>query len=80
MALKQMWTSYAEGSVELTPSDTVRIPAQTQGILIGVAGDLAVEWKNGAQDILPVPAGYNMIAPKYVLATGTTATGIHALF
>lgn len=66
----------------LTPSDTVDLPALTQALWVGGAGDVAAVAQNNRVTVLPaVPAGsWLPLAVKRVNATGTTATGIVALY
>lgn len=69
------------GVQAITPSDTVDLDPPVRGLLVGVAGNVSVLLYDGTTDILPVLAGvvYHLII-KRVLATDTTATGIHGLY
>jgi len=72
----------------VTPSDSTVLPQVTRGLYIGTGGNITISWgvyQNGAPianttfmnvlggTILPVRA-------NYVLATGTTASSILALY
>lgn len=72
----------AEYAVAVTPSDGSDLAQATRALYIGVAGNVAVNMPDGgsvtfvgltAGQILPIRA-------KRVLATGTTATSIVALY
>ncbi len=70
----------AYGAVAVTKSDSTIIPP-TRGLMIGATGDVAVRMVNG--DIITfvtVPAGIFSVQVNKVLSTGTTATGISALY
>ncbi len=82
----------ADKAQGITPSDTVPIayPAGRRkgcsGIFVGEAGDVAVVMVGADDDsdvqiFKNIPAGTFMpIKPKFVRATGTTATNMIALF
>lgn len=73
-------TASAYGAVAVTPNDSTVIPA-TRGLGIGVTGNLAVRMANG--DLITftaVVAGILPVQVNKVLSTGTTATGITALY
>lgn len=64
----------------ITPSDLLALPgATTGGILVSVAGNLAVTTLGGSRQILAVPAGWIPLVVTQVWSTGTTATGLTAL-
>lgn len=66
-----------KGSV-YTPSDTAVIEPLTRGILVTVAGAVAVEYQDGTTHTIGELA-QGVIHPlqvRRILATGTTATGI----
>ena len=68
------------GAVAVTKSDSTVFPT-TRGLGIGVTGDVAVRMANG--DLITftaVPAGIFPVQVNKVLSTGTTATGISALY
>jgi len=69
----------AYGGVAVTPSDTTVVPA-TRGLVIGVAGNVAVRFANGDILTVAVQAGVAPLQVNRVYATGTTATGIGALY
>ena len=67
----------------VTPNDSADIDASGPciALLVGVAGDVSVVCPVTGQNVtLPLIAGYNPIRTQRVRATGTTATGIVALF
>jgi hypothetical protein len=67
----------------VTPSDTVDLSELTDAIWVGGAGDVAAVLQNNAMPVVlaAVPAGsWLPLAARRVNATGTTATGIVALF
>lgn len=67
-------------AVPVVPSDVLDLPsASTGGLLIAVAGNLAVTLLSGATTLITVPAGWIPLAVTRVWATGTTATGITSL-
>lgn len=65
-----------------TPSDSTPLTASTRAISIGGAGNLSVKRPDGTTiGPIPVVAGQTLaIAATYIMATGTTATGILAQF
>jgi len=70
----------AYGAVAVTKSDSTVIPT-CRALLIGATGDVAVRMANG--DLLTfvtVAAGILPVQVNKVLSTGTTATGIVALY
>lgn len=72
--------SCAYGAVAVTKSDSTILPT-FRALMIGVTGDVAVRMANG--DLITfatVPAGTFPIQGNKVLSTGTTATGITALY
>lgn len=71
--------SSAYGGVAVTPNDSTVIPA-TRGLIIGVAGNIAVRFANGDILTLAVQAGVVPVQVNRVYATATTATGIGALY
>lgn len=63
----------------VTPSDTVPVNAQ-KGLHVSGAGNVAVKGVDGVSAIFAVLANTRLEGKfTYVLATGTTATGIVAL-
>ena len=75
-------TSPANGGEPVIPSDSVNLTEISRSLYIGAAGDISVEMGDGTNlTFIAVPAG--MILPiqvKKVLATGTTATSIVAIW
>lgn len=70
----------AYGAVAVTKSDATVIPP-TRALSIGATGDVAVRMVNG--DLITfstVAAGIWPVQVNKVLSTGTTATGITALY
>lgn len=75
-------TGPARSIVVVTPSDTELLPdGPARSLFVGVAGDLAIEDMQGnAVTIASGPSQYHPIQVRRVLATGTTASSIHALY
>lgn len=83
--MKTMFSNSPSASygVAVTPSDSATFAnGQTRNIFVGGAGNLAVKFANGSTLTLTgVTAGSMLpIAVIGVMATGTTATNIAALF
>jgi hypothetical protein len=67
-------------AVAVTPSDVETIPL-TIGLYVGTAGNLTVTMAGGNDVTFPsCPAGFHPLQLIAVLATGTPATGIVALY
>lgn len=68
----------------VTPSDSDELNPPTRTLIVGGSGDLAVEFVTGGQVTIPASVVGAMpelpIAVRKVLATGTTATDILALW
>ena len=65
-------------SISVTPNDSADI-ASCRALLVGVAGDVKVTYKNGETDTVYLAAGmWHGMEVLRVWSTGTTATGIHA--
>lgn len=66
----------------VTPSDTVDlVDGATRGILVTAAGNVAVITKDGDEVTLPVTEKiFYPVSVGRIKATGTTATGILALY
>jgi hypothetical protein len=68
----------------ITPSDTVNLPrGNTGGVWVGTGGDVAAVMGNNVMPVVlaAVPTGaWLPIAAKRINATGTTATGLVALY
>jgi hypothetical protein len=70
----------AKDAVNVTPSDTTVLKL-TKRLYIGGAGNIKVQMSSGAQPTFAVTAGQMIdLNVTKVLATGTTATGIVALY
>lgn len=73
----------AQKAVAVTPSDSVDLAAgPTKGLYVGGAGNVAVQMQDGSSvtfTALAVGVFHN-ISVKRVLATGTTAASIIALY
>lgn len=64
----------------ITPSDSVALNPVPKSIYVGGAGNIAVKGSDGNTATLAVTAGQTLaLSPSYVMATGTTATGLVAL-
>lgn len=75
---KDISTAYDAATV--TPSDSAVIPA-TRSLYVGVTGNVAVRMVRGGElTFTNVPVGILQLQVDKVLATGTTATGIIALY
>jgi hypothetical protein len=73
-------TSSAVEAVSITPSDTATFDV-TRGLYIGTTGNVAVKMKNGVTiTFTNVPVGVLPVRVQQVLSTGTTASGIIALY
>lgn len=75
-------TSPATDATDVTPNDTTTLPAVPRAIYVGNAGDLAVEMQGGQNITFANIQGGTVLAVRAlrVLQTGTTATGIVALW
>ena len=65
----------------VTPDDDTDLPrGETRAVYVGTEGDLAVVYRNGAEDVLPnmAPGMLHQFQVVRIKATGTTATGIRA--
>lgn len=72
--------SPADDAFEITPDDDTDLAVVPKALLIGTAGTLVVIMAGGTAPLpLPVPAGYNPLRVKRVLATDTDAVGIFGL-
>jgi hypothetical protein len=72
----------ASNGVDVTPSDTGKITPTPRGLFIGTGGNITVEWLGGNVTTLENVADGTERAWQIVrvLSTGTTATGIVALY
>ena len=66
----------------VTPSDVTNLDRRTKGVWVGGAGDMSVVMHNGQTVTFPGILGGSLlpIAVTRINATGTTATGIVALY
>lgn len=65
---------------EVSPSDDVDLPATTRAIWVGVQGDIAVRMAGGDDVMFVGAAGILPIRVERVLASGTTAAAVVALW
>jgi hypothetical protein len=71
----------AVNGVSVTPHDSTNLPDPCDLLWIGTGGNVSVLTLDGATLVYTnVPAGYLFQACKRVNSTGTTATGIMALY
>ena len=68
------------GSAAVTTSDTVDLPKIPRALWVDVGGNIKVTLLDGTTDTFTVLAGLLPFCVRRVWATGTTATGIHALY
>ena len=67
--------------VPVTPSDSVDLANVAIGLYITVAGNVTFHNMDGVSRTITVPDNFYLICSvSRVLATGTTSTGIHAMF
>lgn len=83
------YTGLFEGRVDypassfgpVTPSDGTPFAVTPKALFVGGAGNLIAKGSDGTSATFAVAAGQILpIRPQYVMATGTTATGIVALY
>jgi hypothetical protein len=65
----------AEDVFEVTPDDDNDLPQMARGLLMETAGTVALVTRAGSTVAPTLPAGYNPIQVKRVLATGTSVSG-----
>lgn len=72
----------ASNGVDVTPNDAAAIEPAPRGLWVGTGGDVRVEWIGGNVTTMQNVADGTEISWQVnrVLATGTTATGIVALY
>lgn len=72
----------ATGLSPVTPSDTADLPdGATRSLFVGTAGSVAVlDMQGNPATLTSGPSQYHPVRVQRVLATGTTATGIVALY
>ncbi|MDO6587342.1 hypothetical protein Q4543_17660 [Salipiger sp. 1_MG-2023] len=75
-------TGPATHAASVTPSDSTDLSAVSRAIMVGVSGDVAVITQGGETVTLPsLQAGLPYaVRVSRILSTGTTATGIVALW
>ena len=74
-------SSQGERWVTVTPSDTAHLAEVPKALWVNVAGDLTVVGEDGVAATFAVLAGLPiLLRPRQVMATGTTATGIIAIY
>lgn len=75
-------TGSAHALAPVTPDDVTELPrGVARGVYVGGAGDLVIE--DGAGAVVTIVSGdhqYHPVIARRVLATGTTATAILALY
>ena len=72
----------ARNAAAVTPNDSTDLANVSRGIMVGVSGNVSVNMSGGGSAVvMPMTAGQLYpIAVSRVLSTGTTATGIVALW
>lgn len=71
----------ARGVAVVSPNDSADLPGgECRALLIGVAGNVAIDTEQSTNVIVPAPVGVLPIAVKRVRGTSTTATNIVALY
>lgn len=73
-------SSPAVSAFAATPDDGADLPATTRAVWVGGAGDLAVRMASGDDVVIPTATGMLPIRVDRILATGTTASGVVALW
>lgn len=69
-----------KGMFAVTPSDETNLAQTPRAIWVGTQGNLSVEMMDGSSGVFENASGWLPIRPRKVLATGTTATGIAAVY
>lgn len=71
----------ARGVAVVTPSDSADLPrGECRALLIGTAGNVAIDTEQDSNVVVPAPVGVLPIAVKRVRLTSTTASNIVALY
>jgi hypothetical protein len=79
-ARSPIYAGIASDAVPVIPSDSVDLPQAASGLYIEAAGAVAFITASGVARTVNVPAFFVLpCGVSRVLASGTTATGIHAL-
>lgn len=70
------------GAATVTPSDTTNMSRPANAIMVTAAGNVAMNLQDGTSVTLPnlQPGTIYPFAANRILATGTTATGIIAVY
>ena len=68
------------GGAAVTPNDSTDLPLAARFLIIGVAGNVKITTIDGSVLTLAAPAGIFPVTAVRVWATGTTATGITAMW
>jgi hypothetical protein len=70
-----------EGSAPVTPNDSADLTEIARSLYVTGAGDVKFDGADGTTDTWTVPANFVIpVAVRRVYATGTTATGIKAIW
>lgn len=72
--------SPADNMAPVTPNDSADLDFITRALMVANAGTLKVTQMNGVAVTITVPAGILPIRVARVWSTGTTATGITAIW
>jgi len=71
----------ARNAVAVTPSDTTFLTNVSRALYVGVAGNVSVEMSgSGSAVVIAMQAGLHPLAVTRINSTGTTATGIVAIW
>lgn len=70
----------AQYAAAITPNDSTDLPQECRSVYVGVAGNIHLTTVGGSTVTLAVVAGMLPISVRRVYATGTTATGLVALW
>jgi len=72
----------ARRAAAVTPDDSADLPRTAKALYLGVGGDLCVVPADGGASVSLInhPPGYAPVQVRRVMATGTTAAQIVALF
>jgi len=70
----------ASNAAEITPNDSTDIGHVSRALYVGAGGTMKVTMRGGQSVTITVEAGLHPLAVSRVWATGTTATGIVAVW
>lgn len=73
-------SSPARHVAAITPSDSDNLANTAKAFFVGVAGDVKFTTLGGDTVTMAMPVGYHPISIVKVFSTGTTASGIYALY